>query len=194
MKIQILIFSVLIAAAFSVCNAETYTIDEGYSRIGFSIRHFVINRVHGSFSKFSGTVNYDPADASNCSVRGMINSASIDTSNEKRDADLRGVNFFDIAKYPEISFESTRVEGKQGSLQVTGKLTLHGISRDISFPVTVTGPVRDLWGKQRIGISGKFVINRRDFGIIYDRKMDNGQVVLSDEVEIELDAEAQSNT
>jgi polyisoprenoid-binding protein YceI len=194
MKTRNLLFSVLIFYSVSVCNAETYTIDEGHSRIGFSIRHFVINRVHGSFTKFSGTVNYDPANASNCSVRGVIDSASINTSNEKRDADLRGPNFFDTVKYPEILFQSMQIEGKQGSLKVTGKLTIHGVTREINFPVTVTGPVKDLWGKQRIGISGRFVINRRDFGIIYDRKMDNGEVVLSDEVEIELDGEAQTNT
>jgi polyisoprenoid-binding protein YceI len=186
--------TVYIFVAATFCQSETFTIDEGHSRIGFSIRHFVINRIHGSFTKFSGTVNYDPSNASNCSVRGVIDSASINTNNEKRDSDLRGINFFDAAKYPEISFESTRVEGKDGKLNVSGKLILHGVTREISFPVTITGPVKDLWGKQRIGISGQLKINRRDFGFVYDRKLDNGQVVLSDEVEIELDAEAHTNS
>jgi polyisoprenoid-binding protein YceI len=194
MKYRNLLCGVFILVAATFCQCETYTIDAGHSRIGFTIRHFVINRVHGSFTKFSGTVIYDPANSTNCSVRGVIDAESINTSNERRDTDLRGPNFFDTARYPEISFESTRVDGKQGNLNVSGKLTLHGVTREISFPVSVTGPVKDLWGKQRIGISGRFVINRRDFGIVYDRKLDNGEVVLSDEVEIELDAEAQTNS
>jgi polyisoprenoid-binding protein YceI len=192
MRNSFLIF--LIFATVQLCCGETYTIDQEHTRIGFSIRHFVINRIHGSFTKFSGTVNYDPDNVPNCSVRGVIDSASINTSNEKRDHDLRGVNFFDVTKYPEILFQSTQVEGKNGKLNVSGKLTLHGVTREISFPVTVSGPVKDLWGKQRIGISGRLTINRRDFGLVYDRKLDNGEVVLSDEVEIELDAEAGTNT
>jgi polyisoprenoid-binding protein YceI len=194
MKYRNLLCAVCIIIAATFCQSETYTIDAGHSRIGFSIRHFVINRVHGSFTKFSGTVVYDPADVKNCSVRGVIDSESINTSNEKRDSDLRGENFFDTARYPEITFESSRVDGKNGNLNVSGKLTLHGVSREITFPVQVSGPVKDLWGKQRIGISGRFVINRRDFGIIYDRKLDSGEVVLSDEVEVELDAEAQTGS
>jgi polyisoprenoid-binding protein YceI len=194
MKFRTLLFIGFFFGVISFCAAETYTIDEAHSRIGFSIRHFVINRVQGSFTKFSGTVVYDPANYINCSVRGVIDAESINTSNEKRDSDLRGTNFFDTGKYPEITFESTHVDGKQGSLNVSGKLTLHGVTREITFPITVSGPVKDLWGKQRIGISGQFVINRRDFGIIYDRKLDNGEVVLSDEVEIEIDAEAQTNS
>jgi polyisoprenoid-binding protein YceI len=194
MKYRNLLFTGYIVVAATFCQSETYTIDEGHTRIGFSIRHFVINRIHGSFTKFSGTVIYNPDNVPNSSVRGVIDSASINTSNEKRDYDLRGVNFFDVARYPEISFESTRVEGKNGKLNVSGKLTLHGVTREISFPVTVSSPIKDLWGKQRIGISGRLTINRHDFGLVYDRKLDNGEVVLSDNVEIELDAEAQTNT
>lgn len=185
-RIYLLLFFVFPAIGFT----QTYTVDTGHSRIGFSIRHFVINTIHGNFSDFDGTINYDPANAANCSVKGNIQAASINTQNEKRDGDLRGSNFFDTTKYPELAFESTKVEGKNGNLNVTGNFTMHGITKVISFPVTVKGPVKDLWEKQRIGISARLRISRRDFGILYDRKMDNGDVVLSDEVEIEIDAEA----
>ena len=190
MKFRIVLSFVSIFFCASIIHTETYSVDAGHSSVGFSVRHFVINRVHGSFSDFSGTIIYDPANTSNGSVRGKIQVASINTNNEKRDQDLRGANFFDSSNHPEIIFESTKVEGEKGNLNVTGNFSMHGITKEISFPVRISGPVQDLWGKQRIGISARLTISRRDFGILYDRKMDNGDVVLSNEVEIEIDAEA----
>ena len=188
MKKRLFLFLILVLPLTGF--TETYTVDTAHSRIGFSIRHFVINTIHGNFSDYNGTIIYNPSDAALCSVKGTIQAGSIITQNERRDADLRSANFFDTAKYPKIHFESTKVEGKNGNLNVTGNFTMHGITKVISFPAIVKGPVKDLWGNKRIGVSARLRIARRDFGILYDRKMDSGDVVLSDDVEIAIDAEA----
>jgi polyisoprenoid-binding protein YceI len=150
----------------------------------------VITKVRGRFSDFSATIVYDGTDITKSSMQGTIKTASIDTGNDKRDADLRSANFFDVAKYPEITFQTTRVEKRGDGYVLMGPLTIHGVTRDVEVPFVVSGKLVDTRGKERIGFEATLQLDRRDFGLTWDKRMDSGGLVVSDTVEIELVVEA----
>ncbi|HEY7161070.1 MAG TPA: YceI family protein [Acidobacteriota bacterium] len=183
----------LIALLFAVglaFSADTYQVDTNHSTVGFSAKHLVISTVPGKFKEFSGTIVYDPQDISKSSVTGTIKTASIDTGVSNRDDDLRSANFFDVEKYPEITFKSTKVEKSDDGVMVTGDLTIKGVTKQVKFPATVNGPIKDPWGNSRIGFSFGFEINRLDYGISYNKAMETGGLVVSKEVKIQIDGEA----
>jgi len=183
----ILIFVCLLASSIF---ADTYQLDPKHSRAQFSVKHLTISTVRGDFKDFDATIEFDPKDASKCSVTGTIKTASIDTGNENRDNDLRtNTEFFEAEKYPEIKFASSKVAKKGDSYLVTGNLTLHGVTKEITFPATISGPIQGMGGS-RIGIEAELKINRRDYGITWDKHLDTGGAVVSDEVQISLTGEA----
>jgi polyisoprenoid-binding protein YceI len=185
-------FVVLMAAlAGSAYAIDIYQIDPAHTTIGFSITHLVINTVHGRFKDFTGSITLDP-DASNAVVEASdtIQAKSIDTGVEKRDNHLRSGDFFDVEKFPAITFTSKRVE-KQGSQPVlVGDFTMHGVTKELSLPVTVKGPIKDPMGKTRIGIALNTTLNRKDYGISWNKSLDAGGLMLGDDVAIQIDAEA----
>jgi polyisoprenoid-binding protein YceI len=173
-----------------VASAETYQVDPAHTSIGFSIRHMVINNVKGDFKEFAGTVEYDGKDLAQIKASGTIKAASINTGIEKRDEHLRSADFFDVAKYPEIKFESKAVQKKGDGFVMVGEFTMHGVTKLIELPMTVTGPIVDPMGKTRIGLETEITINRQDYGIKWSQKLDNGGLMVGDEVKIEINAEA----
>jgi len=179
--------------ATTALGADTYTPDASHTTVGFMVRHFIITKVRGRFNDFTATIVYDDQDISKSSLQGTIQTASIDTGHAKRDADLRSANVFEVEKFPEITFHTTRVEPKGDGYVLVGPLTIRDVTREVAIPFTVTGKLVDTRGKERIGFEANLQINRRDFGLTWDRRMDNGGLVVSDLVDIEIIVEAIKN-
>ncbi len=171
--------------------AGEYKVDPAHSIVGFAIRHLEINWVEGRFKDFTGTIRYDDADITKSAVEFTAKVESIDTGVEPRDKHLRTADFFEVEKYPEMTFKSTRVErkGKQGGV-LHGDFTLKGVTKQVSLPFTITGAVKDPWGNTRFGVNARTVINRRDFGITWGKPLDGGGLDIGNEVTINLQLEA----
>ena len=182
-------FALTIGFAGNARSADTYEVDGAHAYVAFTINHLLINRVRGTFNDFTGTIVYDPNDITKSSMSGSINAASIDTAHKKRDADLRGDGFFDVEKYPQITFESTHVEEGEDSPILHGVLTMHGVSKEVAIPFRING-IAEFAGKVRLGFEARIELNRQDYGITYSRLMDNGGLVVGNEVSIELQGEA----
>src|ERR1700749_431680 len=163
-----------------------YNIDPAHSRIGFAIRHLEINWVEGRFKDFKGTIHFDEKDASKSSVEFSAKVASIDTGVEPRDKHLRTADFFDVEKFPEMTFKSTRVErkGKDGYV-LHGDFTLKGVTKQVSLPFNVAGAIKDPWGNTRFGVQAQTKIDRRDYGITWGKALDNGGLDVGKERTIE---------
>ncbi len=171
--------------------AGTYTIDPAHTTVGFTVRHLLINNVPGRFREFSGAIQYDPDKIGNSSVTFTAKAESIDTGIDPRDKHLRSPDFFNVAQYPEITFKSTKVEKKSATEFVAhGDFTMHGVTKQIAIPFTLYGLLKDPWGKTRLGIEGGLTINRQDYGIAYNNKLDNGGLVVGNDVKIHLLVEA----
>ena len=176
------------AIAFTISafgQAKTWQIDPNHSAAQFSVRHMGISTVRGAFTKVSGTATYDPADPGKTTLDAAIDASSIDTRVEKRDNDLRSPNFFDVAKYPTLTFKSKRVEAAgPGKLKITGDLTIHGVTREVVLDVDgPSAPVQDPKGNAHMGASATTKINRKDFGV------NGGGGMVGDEVPITIDVE-----
>jgi polyisoprenoid-binding protein YceI len=179
----------LSALAALPLRADTFAIDPGHSEVGFQVRH-IVSQTRGRFNDFGGTVQLDPQNLSASSVDFKIKTASIDTNMPDRDKHLRTADFFDVEKYPEITFKSKSVKATgKDTYDVLGTLTLHGVSKDITLPVTYTGQAKDPWGNTRAGFSTSTTLNRKDFGIVWNKAIDNGGVMLGDDVKISIDLE-----
>jgi len=171
-------------------GADTFAIDPVNSMVGFSVRHMLISHVSGDFQEFNGTIVYDEKDPSKSSVNVHIKAASIDTRNHDRDEHLRSSSFFDAAKFPEITFASTRIEKTENDYIAHGPLTIRGVSKEVALPFKITGTVKDPWGKMRLGAQAGLTINGQDFGVSWNQELDGGGVELGDEVKIDLAVEA----
>jgi polyisoprenoid-binding protein YceI len=177
--------------AYAPIPGGDYKIDPAHSIIGFAIRHLEINWVEGRFKDFNGTIRYDESDVTKSSVEFTAKVESIDTGVAQRDNHLRTADFFEVAKYPEMTFKSTRVERKgKGSYVLYGDLTLKGVTKEVSLPFTITGAIKDPWGNTRFGINAQTKINRRDYGITYGKALENGGIDVGNEVTIGLQLEA----
>jgi polyisoprenoid-binding protein YceI len=163
-----------------------------HSSVGFGITHMVINTVHGHFNQFSGTVSVDGKNVTE--AKGTIETKSVDTGQPKRDEHLRKPDFFDAEKFPTITFQSKRAEKKDGETVLVGDFTMHGVTKELNLPVKLSGPIKDPMGMTRIGLQGKVKVNRKDYGISYNRALEAGGVMLGEDVEIEINAEAVKKT
>ncbi len=182
---RILIGLVGMSMAFAA-NAETFTVDPGHAEIGFSVKHMMVSNSKGNFTTFSGTLDYDIATKTLKSAEGSIEVASINTNNDKRDEHLKNEDFFNVAKYPKMTFKSTAAKKTgEGTFEVTGTLNVLGIDRQVILPVTIAGPVDDPWGNQRIGVECSTVLNRRDLGITH-----SPAAMIGDEVKVSIEVEA----
>jgi polyisoprenoid-binding protein YceI len=183
----------LIAAAVPalVSAGESYEIDRSHSHVGFSVRHFGISNVRGGFGTFTGKLEIDEQNLENSSVVIRIETASISTDDDRRDEHLRSSDFLNAPEHPEIVFESTGIESKgNGEFMVRGNLAIRGVTKEIVMPVTFAGPLKDPFGSMRIGVEGGLSINRQDYGVSWSRLMDNGGLVVSDDVKISFSLEA----
>jgi len=166
-----------------------YKIDPDHSGVGFSIRHFVSN-VPGRFRDFDGSIHYDKLNPAASSVELTVRAASIDTGNGDRDEHLRSADFFEVQKFPTITFTSTEVKAREANvLEVTGDLTMHGATRPVTIPVRILGTVKTPNG-EKAGFEAIFTLNRKDFGISWNRVLDASGAVLGDEVKITIEVEA----
>ena len=186
--IQILTLSAWAFSAFISKAADTYNLDPAHSTVGFAVTHMVINTVHGKFNEFTGTVSLDGNQLKEAS--GTIQAKSVDTGIERRDNHLRSPDFFDAAKYPTITFQSKRAEKQGNDTVLIGDFTMHGVTKELSLPVTVKGPIKDPWGNSRIGLQARAKLNRRDYGLKYNQALETGGLVVGDEIELEINAEA----
>jgi len=170
---------------------SNWQIDPNHSAAQFAVRHMAISTVRGAFSKLSGSVQLDDKDITKSSVEVTIDAASVDTRVGDRDKDLRSERFFDVEKYPTLTFKSTKVEQTEpGKLKVTGDLTIHGVTKQVVLDVEgPTAPVKDPWGNQRAAANATTKINRQDFGVKWNAKMDSGGWVVGDDVAITIDVE-----
>lgn len=171
--------------------AATWQIDPDHSSFQFKVRHLMVSNVKGDFTKVKGAVTMDDKDVSNLNVELTIDAASVNTSHAKRDEHLRAADFFDVAKYPTITFVSKKViKDGPDRLKVTGDLTMHGVTREVT--VNVDGPtqeVKDPWGNLRRGATGTAKINRKDFGLTWNRALEAGGVVVGEDVDIFIEIE-----
>lgn len=187
---KFLILAAVLAVAAPALRAETYEIDASHSQVGFRIRHLV-GKVPGRFTGFSGTIDYAPGKPGSWKVDAKIDPATINTDNEKRDGHLKAPDFFDVAKYPEMTFKSTKVTDVKGeTAKLHGDLTMHGVTKAVVLDLEIGGTTKDPWGKTRAGFSATGTINRKDFGITYNSVLDNGGLMLGEDVAISLDIEA----
>jgi polyisoprenoid-binding protein YceI len=170
---------------------STWQIDPAHSAAQFAVKHMAISTVRGAFTSVKGTVQLDDKDITKSSVDVAIDVNSVDTRQPDRDKDLRSDHFFDAEHFPTITFKSKRVEQvSSGKLRITGDLTIHGITKELVLDVDgPTAPVKDPWGNQRMAINATTKINRQDFGVKWNATMDNGGVVVGDDVSITIDAE-----
>ncbi len=188
-----LISSAMVLLGIGILAAEppaTFKVDPVHSHVAFRIRH-LISKVSGDFKDFTGTITGDPKNPAAASVTFTIKSASIDTQNAQRDADLKSPNFFDVEKYPEITFKSTKIVPKGGDkYDVTGTFSMHGVTKELTLPVTFSGLAKDPWGNERAGFSVTTTLDRKDYGITWNKILDQGGTLVGDDVEITIDLEA----
>ncbi len=170
-------------------GTTVWTIDPAHSNVEFAVRHMMISTVKGRFADVAGTLTLDDRDPTRSRVEVRIGVASIDTRAEQRDQHLRSADFFDVERYPELTFTSTRIARDGGGYRVTGDLTMHGVTRAVDLRATEEGRTRDPWGNDRIAFSASATLNRKDYGLGWNQLLETGGVVVGDEIKIALDAE-----
>ncbi|HLK11923.1 MAG TPA: YceI family protein [Candidatus Binatia bacterium] len=182
----------LVLALAPAAQAVTWTLDPNHTSVQFSVRHMMVSTVRGGFDKVTGTVEEDPADLGKSKVEATIDAASVDTRVAKRDDHLRSPDFLDVAHHPTITFRSKRAEkAGAGRWRLVGDLTLHGVTKEVVLDVEgPTATVKDPMGSLRAGVHATTTIDRKDFGLVWNRALDGGGVVVGDEVAIAIDAEA----
>jgi polyisoprenoid-binding protein YceI len=192
--------SLLVTALGALCTlapsvaaaADAWQIDPAHSSAQFAVTHLMISTVRGEYGKMSGTIEYDGKDVASIKVDATIDAASITTRNESRDTDLKSDHFFDVAKYPTLTFKSKKVvPGTGGAFQLVGDLTMHGVTKEVTLDVTAPSKVvKGMRGETRVAASGTVKINRQDFGVKWNANLDGGGVMVSDVVAITIDIEA----
>jgi len=176
--------------ALSLAAPTTFNVDPSHSQVGFAVKHLVISTVRGQFTKYEGKVAVDDADVTRSTVEATIDVASLDTRVADRDTHLKSPDFFDVAKYPTMTFRSTKVaKAGKDKLAVTGDFTLHGVTKPVLFEVTTSPEVKGMFGETRRAFAASTKINRKDFGLAWNKAVEAGPAV-GDEVVITLDLEA----
>ncbi len=172
----------------------TYTLDPVHSRIGFTARHAMVTKVRGSFNEFTGTAVLDGENPANSSARVTIKAASIDTRNEQRDGHLRSNDFLAMEEHPEITFVSTGArQAGENEFELTGDLTIRGVTNSITIPFTFEGLATDPFGNVRAGFEGSVAISRNDYGVTWNAALETGGVLVSDKVVLEFEISAVKN-
>lgn len=189
LKRLIILFSALIVAV-PPAFAATYQLDPAHTQIHFTVPHLMVFKVRGNFNDFAGTLEVDGAGQTLSAVAAAIQTGSVDTRNQKRDEHLRSTDFFEVAKYPEMTFVSKKISGNGAEITVVGDLTIKGTTREVVLKGGFLGTNTDPWGNQRTGFEATGKINRTDFGLTWNKALETGGVVVGEEVEIGLEVEA----
>ncbi len=179
----------LVASVFlagTAVAADEYTIDVPHSTIGFAVKHLTISTVRGKFNDFSGIVRFDEKEMAHTWVDLTIKATRVDTGNQKRDDHLRSPDFFEVEKYPDITFKSKKVEKDGDGFAIIGDFSMHGVTKEIRIPFTYAGKATDRQGKERIAFDGMLTINRQDYGIRYDKT----GLTVGNEIKIEFSVQA----
>jgi polyisoprenoid-binding protein YceI len=178
-------------AAAPRTSVSTWTLDPVHSVAEFKVRHMMISNVKGQFTRISGMLAFDQGKITNSRVEASIDASSINTRDPQRDAHLKSADFFEVEKYPALAFQSTSVKRTgEDELAVTGDLTIHGVTRQVTFRVEgPTAPGRDPWGNTRVGLFASTKINRKDFGLTWNAALEAGAILLGDEITITLDVQ-----
>ncbi len=179
-------------------TVKVYTLDLTHSEVAFTVRHLV-TKVRGRFNDYAATIRMDTANPEASSVEFRVKAASIDTANADRDTHLRSADFFDVEKFPEIVFRSTAIrpstqrgdDGDEEVYDVTGNLEMHGVTKEITLPVTYLGTARDPWGNDKAGFETTTKINRKDFDMVWNVALDAGGFILSEDIKIHINLETQ---
>lgn len=168
----------------------TWNIDPSHSGVHFTVRHMVVSKVRGAFTRWQGTIQFDEKNPEAGKVSVQIEAPSIDTREEKRDAHLRSPDFFDVGKFPKITFKSTQITKQaEGKYAVAGDLTIHGVTKPVTLATELSPEVKDPWNNQRRGATATTKISRKDFGLTWNKALEAGGVAVSDEVNITVDVE-----
>lgn len=184
MRLKVILLSSILSAG--TLFAGTYKVDIDHSNIAFKVKHMMISNVKGQFEKFSGIFEYDEKTKTLQSLKGEVDVNSISTDNAKRDGHLKSADFFDVAKYPTMSYELDKVDGDTAY----GKLTIHGITKEVKMELETSGVVvKDPWGNRRTGLSLSGKINRKDFGLNWNQVIEAGGVMVGDEVKMSIELE-----
>lgn len=188
---KILLLSLFAIPMFlSIANASDYDIDSDHSSISFKVKHLGISSVKGKLLKFGGNFSYDPENLVSSKTTATIEANSIDTASPKRDAHLKDADFLNVAKFPKIEFKSKEIKDvTTDSFKVVGDLSIHGATKEVVLNVLPTGVVKDPWGNERAGFNATTEINRKDFGITWNKTLDNGGLVVGENIQVELEIE-----
>jgi polyisoprenoid-binding protein YceI len=179
----------LMTAGTQAQALTTWKIDPAHSAVEFAVKHMMITTVKGRFADVSGTAELDVDDPAAGRADITIAAASIDTRDPQRDAHLRSADFFDVERYPTLTFRSTRIKGTAKQFTLTGDLTIHGVTRPVTLDVTFEGGGKDPWGGERVGYNATGKINRKDFGLTWNAALETGGLLVGDDVKITLDLE-----
>lgn len=169
---------------------KKWTIDPAHSEIGFSVKHMMISKVKGSFESFEAVVEANEEDLNGALIDFKINVASINTNNEDRDNHLRSADFFDAETYPEIKFSANDITKKGTEYELTGDLTIKGVTRPVTFEVEYGGKGTNPWGQEVVAFSAEGKVNRRDFGLTWNQALETGGVLVGEDIKISLELEA----
>ncbi len=184
-------FTAAIMVLPSLATATTWNIDADHSNVGFSVSHLMVSHVKGNFNKYSGIVDINDKDITKSKVDVTIDASSINTNVQKRDEHLKSADFFDVAKYPTLTFVSKKwTKAAKGALNVTGDLTIHGVTKSVVLEVSpFSKEIKDPWGNIRRGTSASTTIMRKDFGLVWNQALETGGVAVGEEINISLDVE-----
>ena len=169
---------------------QTYAIDATHSSVEFVVRHMMITKVRGRFGAVSGSIALAPGSTVPAAIEATIDASTIDTREAQRDAHLRSADFFDVERFPQLTYKSTRIEADGENFRVYGDLTLHGVTREVVLEGEFEGRGADPWGGQRVSFGAQAKINRKDFGLSWNQALETGGMLVSDEVRIELNVQA----
>jgi polyisoprenoid-binding protein YceI len=171
--------------------ADSWNIDAAHSQITFTVRHMVFAKVRGKFGKWTGTLQLDPADLGKSQVEVTIDAGSVDTSDAQRDGHLKSPDFFDVAKFPALTFKSKSVQTRGADkARITGDLTLHGVTKEIALDAELSGRGKDPWGNERVGFSATAAVDRTEFGLNFNQVLETGGVLVGNKVDIDIDLQA----
>lgn len=186
-----MLLTVLILTAFGNLHAATYKLDESHTTIGFKIKHLVISNVPGRFNKFNGDFKFDSKNKTIEDLNVTIDASSIDTNEPDRDKHLKSKDFFEVEKFKTLEFKSksTVFKDKQ-PIEIKGDLTIHGVTKPVVLKADFKGEVTDPWGNQRIAFEAGTKLNRKDFGLLWNKTLDKGGVMVSEELEVVIAGEA----
>lgn len=187
---KMLLLAIALLLSIPTAYAANYQIDPAHTQIHFTIPHLVVFKVRGNFNQFVGSIAADASSKTLSAAKATIQVASIDTRNKKRDDHLRSADFFDAATWPEMSFVSKKVTGSGNDITLTGDLTIKGKTKEIVLQGGFLGAATDPWGNQRAGFEATGKINRKDFGLTWNKALETGGMVVGDELEIGLEVES----